>query len=83
MKWARANGSLLFLLAVVVGLAGANLLLTARAVNRSQHQWCATLTLLTAHTVPRPADPAANPSRENAYIFYANLLTLRQRFGCG
>jgi hypothetical protein len=51
-------------------------------VQVGNHRWCATLHLLTAHPVPRPADPHANPSRENAYVFYVNLLQLRQQFGC-
>lgn len=52
------------------------------AIANSDRQWCATLTLLTARRVPRPADPAANPSREDAWVFYRNLTTLRDRFGC-
>lgn len=63
-------------------LAGAGLLWVAHEVNASQHRWCATLTLLTARPVPRPTNPEANPSRENAWIFYRNLTELRQRFGC-
>ena len=63
--------------------AGANLLFTAHEVNVSQHRWCQTLDLLTAHAVARPADPRANPSRENAYIFYRDVTDLRHRFGCG
>lgn len=52
------------------------------AVQQNNHRWCATLQLLSAHPVARPADPAANPSRENAYVFYINLLQLRSEFGC-
>ena len=72
-----------YLAGLVLAVGLANLLWTAHVVNTSQRQWCATLTLLTARPVPKPSDPAANPSRENAYIFYSNLVQLRQRFGCG
>jgi hypothetical protein len=80
-KGAAYGVVVLFLL--TLALAGANLLFTAHAVNASQHQWCATLQLLTARPVSRPVDPKANPSRENTYVFYTNLLDLRRRFGCG
>lgn len=71
----------LLLLTLIVG--GGNLVATYQAVSSSQHQWCSTLTLLTSRPVARPADPGSNPSRENAYIFYTNLVKLRHNFGCG
>jgi len=51
-------------------------------VQVGNHRWCATLQLLTADPVPKPDDPKANPSRQNAYVFYVNLLQLRNEFGC-
>jgi cyanate lyase len=38
-----------------------------------QHE-CTALELLTATPVPKPADPAANPSRETTYKFYEALV---------
>lgn len=55
---------------------------TTYAVQQSQHKWCDTLNLLTEHPVPRPADPAANPSRAQNYLYYTTFLTLKGRFGC-
>ena len=81
--WLRRHYGAVYLTALILMFSGANLLWTAHAVNKSQHQWCATLTLLTARQVLKPADAKADPSRENAYIFYTNLLTLRHGFGCG
>lgn len=52
-------------------------------IEHSQAQWCDTLRLLTSRPVPKPPDPVANPSREDSYLFYMNLLDLRHRFGCG
>lgn len=63
-------------------LAGACLWFTTYQVSSSNRQWCDTLTLLTAHPVPRPASPGANPSRMQTYILYADFVTLRHRLGC-
>lgn len=68
---------------VVILLLGATLVFTAHYVNQSNHTWCSTLNLLTSHPVPKPADPAANPSREQAYRFYITFLVQRHRLGCG
>lgn len=75
----RALVALFLLMALFAGL---NLLFTARQVRDGEHKWCTTLELLTAHPVPRPADPKANPSRENAWIFYTDFLQLRRTLGC-
>lgn len=56
--------------------------LGVHALDHSQAQWCDVLRLLTSHKVPRPRNPAANPSRENSYLFYADLVRLRGNFGC-
>jgi hypothetical protein len=77
MAWLVATFCLLVAGAVVISL-----ILTHWQIQHSQDQWCDTLRLLTSKPVPRPADPAANPSRVNSYQFYVNLLALRHRFGC-
>jgi hypothetical protein len=51
-------------------------------VYESQHQWCTVLTLLTSHPVPKPADPAANPSRQQGWLLYSDFVTVRDRFRC-
>lgn len=61
---------------------GISLAISAYEVRHSQQQWCTALNLLTAHPVPRPADPKANPSRENAYVYYRTFLDIRDRFSC-
>lgn len=77
-RWAAVG---LLLLTLVVG--GANLAATYEVVHASNQKWCATLDLLTARPVPRPADPAANPSREQTYVLYADFTDLRHHLGCG
>jgi hypothetical protein len=52
------------------------------AIEQADHQWCTTLALLTARPVPRPADPASNPSRVQAYLYYSDFLQLRHKLGC-
>ena len=46
-----------------------------------QHE-CSSLELLTSKPVPKPADPAANPSRETTYQFYVALLAWEHSDGC-
>lgn len=46
-----------------------------------QHE-CSSLELLTATPVAKPADPAANPSREVTYEFYVALLSWEHADGC-
>jgi len=50
------------------------------AIRHSQHNWCITLKLLTAHPVSKPAP--GNTSRLENYEFYKALLTLKSQFGC-
>lgn len=83
MTWLRRHADALIVAILAVALVGGSYWQSAAALSRSQHDWCATLDLLTRHRVPRPADPAANPSRENAYIYYSVFLEQRHRFGCG
>jgi len=52
-------------------------------VNASGRKFCAVIEAATAHPVPRPADPKANPSRESNYEFYVKFVQLGQRLGCG
>jgi hypothetical protein len=77
-RWAAIG---LLLLTMIVG--GANLAATYLEVRASNHTWCATLDLLTSRPVPRPADPAANPSREQTYVLFTDFTDLRHHLGCG
>lgn len=51
-------------------------------VHTSQHEWCHLLTTLTQTSIPKPANPAQNPSRVQSYNFYLELVKLRGEFGC-
>jgi hypothetical protein len=79
----RLAGAAVGLLFALIVAGSAFAIWQARvSVANADRQWCSTLTLLTARPVPRPSDASANPSREDAYVFYRNLVTLRDRFGC-
>ncbi len=77
-----ARHAVVFLFALTLVLSGVNLVFTAHAVNTSDRKWCTTVGLLTATPVPRPADPAANPSREASYRLYADFVQLKKDLGC-
>ncbi len=71
-----------WLVVLIVLGSGANLLWTSHAIQQNNHNWCDALSLLTRRPVPRPADPATNPSREGQYEFYLTLVVLKHRQGC-
>jgi hypothetical protein len=68
---------------VVFAIGGGNLLASAHDANATGRKFCAIVQAATAHAVPKPADPAANPSRENAYVFYLKFVKLGRDLGCG
>lgn len=70
------------LVALSLLLTGASIVYSAHQTSASNRQWCDTLALLTSKPVPKPSDPAANPSRMQAYTLYADFVTLRHRLGC-
>jgi hypothetical protein len=71
------------LLAVmVVGAQAGSYLLSLHALRQSQAQLCTVFEDLTADPVPRPADPAANPSRERQYRWYLILRHVERGYQC-
>lgn len=68
---------------VMILLVAASLLYAAHLANSTGHKFCAIVHTATAHRVPKPADPKANPSRQNAYVFYAEFVELGRQLGCG
>ena len=80
---ASARRAVIFLFGFAVLLAVLNFSWTVQQVNSSQAKWCTTMDLLTAHPVPKPADPKSNPSREQIYQYYVTFRELRRNLGCG
>lgn len=79
VAWLRKRASVLLILVVVLAVGGADWWHTIQ----EGRYFCAVVTAATAHPIPRPADPAANPSRENAFEFYEDFVQLGGRLGCG
>jgi hypothetical protein len=79
-KTARAIVAL-FLIAFV--LAASALLITSEEIAANNAKWCTAMVLITSHPAPKPADPAKNPSRVQAYQLYTTFRTLRRKLGCG
>lgn len=78
-RWIRARADLLIIIVIVLGVGGANWWHTLA----EGREFCAVIEAATASPVPRPADPAANPSRESNYEFYIKFVQLGMRLGCG
>ena len=78
----RVNRSAVALVLLVAVLAAANLLYTANAVRNSNHAWCGVVTAITSKPVPKPADPASNPSRATSYEWYLRFMRLGHDLGC-
>ena len=78
----RVNKPAAALVLLVAVLAAANLLYTANAVRNSNHAWCGVVTAITAKSVPKPANPGANPSRATSYEWYLRFVQLGRDLGC-
>lgn len=79
-SWAALLMSAVFV--IVVAAIVVNYFMMAWYVGHVDSQWCDTLRLLTAHPVPRPVNPSANPSRVEAWQLFTDFLSLRKRLGC-
>lgn len=74
--------SVVVLFVIAVGVAAFAVFWVSHAVNANNRKFCSVVTTLTV-PVPRPADPAANPSREHAYTAYVRVSELGRSLGCG
>lgn len=63
-------------------LAVTSIVFTLVYVRYEAHLFCQVITGVTSTQVPRPADPAANPSREKQYELYQKFAALSQGLGC-
>ena len=63
-------------------LFGASILFTVTWVQHVNREFCQVVSGVTATPVSRPADPAANPSRVQAWELYERFVVLGQHLGC-
>lgn len=71
-----------YLIVVNTNQAAANETQIFAAQQASDRRWCTVLSLITSAPQLKPANPAANPSREANYQFYLDFLSLRRQFNC-
>ena len=73
-------------IAIAVILVAAGVVYTVLNGNNQEmsnnRQWCTVLNLLTAHPVPYPSDPSANPSRVETWQLYEDFSSLKHSFSC-
>jgi hypothetical protein len=75
-------GAVIISVVLVLGGVGYTLWHGNHALDANNQQWCYALTDLTRTPVPKPADPAKNPSREFSYRLYTDFTVLEKKFGC-
>jgi hypothetical protein len=76
-----AAAALFIAFAFAAAVAG-SYALGLHALDQSQRQLCPALALLTRSPVPRPAHPAANPSRVSYRRLYLTFLTIEREYHC-
>lgn len=77
---ARRAYVVLVLLSVLLSVT--SIAFTVVYVRYVEHEFCAVVTAATATPVQRPADPSANPSREQSWEWYERFVLLGRHLGC-
>lgn len=78
----RSHGDVIYLTAVILASTGLCLFWAAHDADSTGRKFCAIIQLATSHPVPRPADPKANPSRQQNYLGYIGAVNLGRSLGC-
>ena len=81
--------SIVVLAVLMLGVGVGDLFWSAHLADRAAQQdrqtraeLCTLISPAVAVPVPKPSDPAANPSRETTYEWYERYLTVSTSFGC-
>lgn len=82
MALVRARYAFVALVALSLAIAVASVMFTVHYVGASNRKFCQVIDATTAVPVQRPADPAANPSRETSYEWYERFAALGRSLGC-
>lgn len=78
----RGRYAFVALAVLALALSGACLLFTVHYVGANDRKFCDVITGFTVTPVQRPADPAANPSREMSWEWYERFVRLGRGLGC-
>lgn len=62
--------------------AAAATLVSFHQIDVNNHKFCQVITPFTSTKVTRPANPKANPSREQAWEWYERYVSLGRSLGC-
>jgi len=82
-RWLRGHADAIFLIVLMVVLAGAVLVRAEQIDNATRQALCPLVRLALQHPVPYPSDPKANPSRLAAWQSYQDFVIIDRRYGCG
>ena len=77
----RQAQAIVWLFGIAVLFAVFSLFIVTHEIARNNQKFCAVVTGLTI-PVPKPANPASNPSREHQYIGYLKVVKLGHDLGC-
>jgi hypothetical protein len=77
---ARYSFVVLVILSLLIGVT--SILFTVGYVNSANRKFCQVVSATTATPVQKPADPHANPSRENQWEWYERFAALGRSLGC-
>ncbi len=78
----RARYAFVVIALLMLLLSAGNLLFTVHYVGDANRKFCQVITGVTSVPVPKPADPAGNPSREKQFELYEQFVSLGRSLGC-
>lgn len=67
---------------LALAVAVTSILFTVVYVHVVERDFCGVVTAATSTPVQKPADPAANPSREQSWEWYERFVMLGRSLGC-
>ena len=60
----------------------ANVMYSGYTRHLNNHKWCDVVGTIIAVPIPKPVNPAADPSRERSYVLYTKFVVLDKSLGC-
>ena len=60
----------------------ANVMYSSYTRHLNNHKFCDVVNTITEVAIPKPSNPAADPSRERSYVLYTKFVVLDKSLGC-